>query len=324
MINFRFHIVSLIAIFLALGVGVIMGTAVIDSAVVDRLEAQQRGLESDIDDVTGENGRLRGQLGSLRDRYEQLDEEGWSMLVDNRLFAVPVLVVTADGVDGDLVEDIADQLGAADAQVIGRLRLTDRFALDDDDEQADLAEALGLSAQTSPGTLRNVALTRLAAVLRGSGVGVDPVSGTIAVLRDAGFLDVELPDDAPGGGLPAVRAGTRIVMVGDDGVDLAPEDGFVPLARSLVLPRDDGLRRALLVGVEPALEEPEDGAPAGLVELLRDDADVSDLLSTVDTVDDLAGRLGLVVVLDDLGDGKQGHFGRTSGSQRLLPARDEG
>ena len=51
MINFRYHIVSLIAVFLALAIGVIMGSAVIDRAIVNRLEDQQTSLERRIGDV---------------------------------------------------------------------------------------------------------------------------------------------------------------------------------------------------------------------------------------------------------------------------------
>ena len=55
MINFRYHLVSIVAVFLALGIGIIMGTAVIDRAVVDRLERQQDDLDKRIDDVRSEN-----------------------------------------------------------------------------------------------------------------------------------------------------------------------------------------------------------------------------------------------------------------------------
>ena len=40
MLNFRFHVVSLVAVFLALAIGIIMGSTVIDRALVDTLEEQ--------------------------------------------------------------------------------------------------------------------------------------------------------------------------------------------------------------------------------------------------------------------------------------------
>ena len=44
MINFRFHIVSLIAVFLALALGIVMGATVVNRAIVDRLNRHSDGL----------------------------------------------------------------------------------------------------------------------------------------------------------------------------------------------------------------------------------------------------------------------------------------
>ncbi len=49
MINFRYHIVSLIAVFLALGIGLVLGTTFLDDATIDGLERQLDGLENDLD-----------------------------------------------------------------------------------------------------------------------------------------------------------------------------------------------------------------------------------------------------------------------------------
>ena len=37
MISFRYHLVTIVAVFLALGLGVLAGTTVLDQALVDRL-----------------------------------------------------------------------------------------------------------------------------------------------------------------------------------------------------------------------------------------------------------------------------------------------
>ena len=46
MINFRFHIVSLTAVFLALGIGLMLGTTFLDTATVDSLRERQEELEA--------------------------------------------------------------------------------------------------------------------------------------------------------------------------------------------------------------------------------------------------------------------------------------
>ena len=46
MINFRFHVVSVIAIFLALALGVVIGAGVIDRGIVDALDTQLNRVEA--------------------------------------------------------------------------------------------------------------------------------------------------------------------------------------------------------------------------------------------------------------------------------------
>ena len=58
MINFRFHVVSLIAIFLALALGVVIGAGVIDRGVVDTLNSRLDRVEAKSDRIQSENDKL--------------------------------------------------------------------------------------------------------------------------------------------------------------------------------------------------------------------------------------------------------------------------
>ena len=66
MISFRFHLVSLVAVFLALGLGVLAGTTVLNKGIVSVLEAQ--------------TNELRETSASLRQRVDRLEGEArmWS------------------------------------------------------------------------------------------------------------------------------------------------------------------------------------------------------------------------------------------------------
>src|ERR671918_510521 len=82
MINFRFHIVSLTAVLLALGIGLVLGTTFLDDATVDELKDQLEGLESDLNREGRRNaGRAAKHPGdparrfSLR-RIKQKNPEG--------------------------------------------------------------------------------------------------------------------------------------------------------------------------------------------------------------------------------------------------------
>ena len=47
MISFRYHIFTIVAIFLAVGLGVLMGTSVVQPALIDNLERQVGDLKRD-------------------------------------------------------------------------------------------------------------------------------------------------------------------------------------------------------------------------------------------------------------------------------------
>src|SRR5512132_4402933 len=107
MINFRYHIVSIIAVFLALGVGLLLGTTFLDDALEDQLRGDLEELEQD------------------------LDEQRGARLFDRQLLVQPVLAVAPRGIDDGLVERVHTALDQADADVMGTWWLTDRLLLDD-------------------------------------------------------------------------------------------------------------------------------------------------------------------------------------------------
>src|SRR5215470_4368279 len=119
MINFRFHIVSLIAIFLALALGVVIGAGVIDRGVVnalntrlDRVEARSDRIESKNNELNGRNEQLQNVIGDLQ-----------PFAVGGRLLGDDVGVVAVRGVDGDQVGALVTAVQQADATATGTLWL---------------------------------------------------------------------------------------------------------------------------------------------------------------------------------------------------------
>jgi hypothetical protein len=317
-INFRFHIISLIAVFLALGIGIILGTAVIDRAVVDRLERQQSSLRSDIDEVRSTNRQLEQELDDERDVASRLADEGSQRLLSGTLVDTPVLLLATRGAESEGLDDLVTLLGRANAELLGTLWLTDRFVLDDDDEVRELAAALAVE-EDDVADLRSIALSRIAVALRPvPSVGAsDESDTTIPNLRQAGFLDF---DSAPGGNadeVPVMTRGTRLVLFSGRGADVPDRQLMLPLTRAVVAPRED--REAigvLAVGSAPPAEPADDT----FIVPIREDESLDGKLSTVDDIDDFSGRLATVLALVDLGVGRVGDFGRGPGAQQLLPA----
>lgn len=330
MVNFRYHIISLVAVFLALGIGVVMGSAVIDRALVDNLEGQQVAIGRRVDEVVAENQVLRDDLAELQALSEQLADEGSQRLLTDTLVDVPVLVLAVRGVESQGLDDLVALLGTAGADYAGTVWFTSRLGLSTDEERRDLARALGQRETMSTVAVRELAIERVATALAAGAPSESPGGGTaegaaagssgatadtIADLRQAGFLDFDPP---PGGTDPTsslVVPGTRVVMVSGPTAVVGDRLWSRALVEALVGPAPAPVPVPVLAVEAFAAGDPD---RAEFTEPLRADVALSSRLSTVNNIDDFAGRLAAVLSIQDLGDGSVGHYGR--GAQRLIPA----
>jgi hypothetical protein len=295
MVNIRFHIVSLIAVFLALLIGVAVGAGVVNGVLVSNLNSQLDRLDAD---RTARGAKIR-QLEAQLVANQDLTDLSQDRLLAGHLLGVPVVLVAVRGIDEQTVQNLSGRLRAAGGTGVSVLWLTNRFALADTAEQARARAALG-AASDRPETLRYLLRERVRAALMDAGDA--SVSQDLQPLRQAGLLDWASP---PTGGL-----GTRVVFVTAPNAPLSDDDllGFV---RDLAGPTSRG--RVLLVGVSD-----DEGAPT-VIGSVRSDATLATQVPTVDDLDDASGPLAAVLALEDLGRGRVGHYGRSKGAQRLLP-----
>src|SRR5688572_17579532 len=149
MINFRFHIVSLIAVFLALAIGVVMGATVIDQAIVDGLNARINDVEREANAQRADNNELRTEVERLEDYIDRTDEYA----VTGQLEDVPVAVVALRGVDADEVNAAVELARTAGASAPGVLWLEEKWLLPDGETRGQLADLLG-EADDDRDTLR--------------------------------------------------------------------------------------------------------------------------------------------------------------------------
>ncbi|MEJ7845581.1 MAG: copper transporter [Acidimicrobiales bacterium] len=197
LINLRYHIVSITAVFLALGIGLAFGAAFIDRATVGTLDANLTSLEGQNGDLEADNRRLEERIDAADAAAEEFDELGIPQLVDGRLADVPVLLIATRGVDEEAVDAAAGAVVAAGATFGGTLWLTERLTLADDGAREDLALLLGRDVETDAATLRTQLVGRLQATLIGA-TRPTPDPGVDEVAPDGG--DPEEPTattDAP-------------------------------------------------------------------------------------------------------------------------------
>lgn len=301
MISFRFHLVSLVAVFLALGLGVLAGTTVLNRGIITVLERQ--------------TNELRETSADLRERVERLSEEArmWSgfgdqamkHLLDGRLPGTDVILITQEGTDGAGIQGVRTALDEAGAELRAVLSVNRRMTLERGSDRQALAEALGSSTE-DPGDLQAEAAEALAIRLAFGSTGDD----VLAQLLEAGFLANQGPG-LDGDALRQLGGNREVYVVVAGGRDMpspAPSDFLVPLVRLLVL---QGEAVAAAENLDSQYE---------FVGLLRSDGTVSGQMVTQDNVDRVPGEVGLVLALRELlSGGRGGHYGVKGGASAPIP-----
>jgi len=304
-INFRFHIASLVAVFLALALGIVIGSTVIDRAIVDNLNDRLDTIQSEARATRRDNRILLDKTADQQDYLDQLK----AFAVANQLDGVPVVPIGVRGVDESPVEDTVELARESGAVVPGVLWLEPKLALEDDASVEELATILGdptLTRREARATLWQA----LAARLRAGGAPTTGDSDLLQALVDGGFVQFEAvgdtPDDFSLSNFPGL--GSRVLLADGVGGQLSVARTAVPLARAFAA---DGVP---LVAGEVWREE--DGGPdrGTIVAPIRDDDDLSAEVSTVDDLDMLEGRIAAVLALSDLTRGTVGKYGYADGA----------
>jgi hypothetical protein len=313
-INFRFHLVSLVAVFLALALGVVMGSTVIDRAIVDRLSSQIDSVKKRADEQRAENRTLRDQIKGL----ETFIGQSQPQVVGRRLSQVPVTVVAVRGVPAEDVKGATDILRSAGALVSGVLWIEDGFSATDPGARTKLAQAMGDSGLATD-DLRQIALEalghRLATGARVATVSTPALSGvdTLVSLNETGLVSF----DTQGGGAVGLdswpSAGTRMLLIDGAQAHAPPGTVSLPILRAAA---GAGGRLALAEVFRPTATVKARGA---VVRGVRDDPALSRVISTVDDLDEVRGQVALTLAVQELGTDRAGHYGEGPGASSQLP-----
>jgi len=105
LIDFRYHALSLVAVFLALGIGIVLGVTIGDSLVSDADQNLRDSLRGDVTDARADL-RTEQDVGAKRD--EVIDETS-KIVADGRLRGISVGVIAV----GELPGEIADSVEGA-------------------------------------------------------------------------------------------------------------------------------------------------------------------------------------------------------------------
>jgi hypothetical protein len=304
-INFRYHVVSLAAVFLALAIGLVVGTAAANGPIADNLKDQYN-------DVSTDNQQLRDQLDERTSDLAKAGEyaaETAPGLLGGKLAGKKVLVLSLEGNGKDVgktVDGVTDFLKMAGATVTGTVQLTEKFTAPTSKDQlldtADASAPPGVSGalpNQNSGVDTSAAL--LAALLVGANgaASIDGTQTVLAAYKAQDFLTYDGDFAAPAEAVLMV-AGTP--STGKDAKDRATA------AFAIVNRFEQGGK--LVVGGLSAI---------GVVSSVRHDSGLQKNVSTVDNLVTAQGQVCAVLALIERIKGVTGHYGSGDGASSMLP-----
>lgn len=307
MVDFRYHLISIVAVFLALGVGLLIGSGLLGERLVE-------GLRNEVGDVRATNQRLQTEIAQQDVRLRQLDSSYDAIapwVVDGELDGERVVVVTFQRTDGDFVTDVGGTIEEAGGTVTSTIVLRDELALEGEGSRDDLAALLG-SSSDDPRALalglaealgEGASAERSGGAERGPGVTED-FDSFLAALEDANLAEVDARDDGE-----AVPLGADFVVVGGGDEDPAHD------VESFVV----AFTRALTDADAPVLAAEPANSGWNFVAAIRREPDVASGVATVDNADSSLGRIAVVLGLAEAGRGTPGHYGYDAGAAGPVP-----
>jgi hypothetical protein len=305
MVNFRFHLVSLIAVFLALGLGILVGSSVVDRVIVDRLDDEIASVRSESAQRNAENGRLNDQLKKL----DEFVRDSAQYSVAGRLAKQPVLLVADKSVDENAAKDVLATLRAAGATAPGILWIPDRWRLDSPQDVAALHDAADVSGNAA--AARTATIEKLAARFAAKPTAATRRTDILAPLQDAKFLEWTEGSASALGAFPASTS--RVVILTGTDTQLASSETVVGLARALT-----GERVPVVVG---EIYDGNGGSPerGRVLTPIRGDTTLTKQVSTVDDAEMVQGRVALAIAMQQAVDDVIGHYGYGRGASAALP-----
>jgi hypothetical protein len=312
MIDFRYHLVSIVAVFLALGLGLLVGATALQPTALGGLVRLSQQERQQIASALAANRQLTRQI----DSNDQFAQAVAPQLLDQLLAGERVVVVEAPGASGQVISGVDQALAQAGAAVSGHVQLQTKFFDTSPSTEQQLSQIAqqfapaGTNPQGSP--VAQASQVIAGAILTKDGPG-QPVAGqrdaaSVALLSGfgaGGFLNVT--------GHPDARATLAVVVLPDSPPSTSISDPqsqrLVTLAQQLNLTGQGTVVAGSVAGSGPgsAIDVMRNGGRAGH-------------LSSVDNADHAIGQIVVAQALYEQLRGVSGGYGIGPGANAPGPS----
>jgi Copper transport outer membrane protein, MctB len=305
-IDFRYHIVSIVAIFFALGAGVLLGSGPLKNTAGDMVASQAERDRKALEDAREEIIELK-TLDKYRDEYTS---KVTSSLTYTKLRDRKVAVVTMPQAEESVVEGITKTLQDAGAQITTQVSLDEKLF---DPEQRQLVDPLVNELVTADVTFPADSTTyQRAGQILARGVAAKEEGETVddnATMVLSGLTGSKLFGFKPA---PKDRASLVVVIAGKPPTP-RPENSAYADAVDLVEGLDGSSAGVVLAGT------PESAASGGLVKAMRGDSSATKAVSSVDVANLPSGQATIVFGLVEQTEGKAGQYGGVEAKDGVAP-----
>ena len=301
MIDFRYHIVSIVAVFLALALGLFLGSTTLQGTVFDTIKSNTNRVTREYNNAVKQLDQANNQLHN----GQSFDSAIEQYAVSGRLSGQLVVVISAPGVNDNVRKPLLKTLDEAGATVSADVRLTSQIVDPKQDAfLSALTDRVSIPGRTTPaGTGVERAAAQLADVL-----GVRPQTKAVP----SSVADTVLSAYNTGGLLSVqgstARPGTLAIVISGAAPGPKTDPQLVNAQQTLLLDLALDLD-STSVGAVVTGPTPTPGTGTSVVVAAAKDARLQQLVSTVDGVETASGRIATVFALDAQVDGAAGNFG---------------
>jgi hypothetical protein len=309
-ISFRYHIVSIVSVFLALAIGVALGggplKGEVDNTLVDQVKTDRQAKAA-----------LEAQITGLRSSNKFTDQFASTVaptLIGDTLKGRVVTMVVLPTAQQSDVASLSDLVGVAGGTVGGTVRIGDQLIdagnkqlVDELGNQLEgRATGLSIPADASPYERIGALIARAIGTDYNGGLEVDsPATSILAGLSTTSLMSAE-------GKLN--RRGSLVLFVTGPGQGSSEnKQGAATIVDTLVQAVDSATDGVVLAG--PTASARADGQ----VKAVRDDVTAARDVSTVDALGRTAGQVVTIMALAGQAAGRTGHYGAVDAADGAMP-----
>lgn len=303
MIDFRYHLVSLISVFLALAVGVVLGAGPLQNSLGTALNDQVTALREDRNAVQAQLEQTSEAVNE-RDDYIVRAAAGY---LPGTLGGKSVALVLLPGADGQDAKDITAQLERAGASVNGRYALTTAWVEASRETfrstySGQFASNLGTPASSDSDAVLGEGLGRALT----SGESSASALMSLLTASDTPLMTVESPGQGPASMIAVV--GPRLEEDPSAQATAQPQEATDPTVWAEALSGTAAAAPTVVVG--------HARSDTGVVSVIRS-AGAS--VTTIDSVGQATAAVSAPLALAATEAGTRSHYGFDDGAEEIMP-----